>query len=331
MTLRRTPYPSFTSVALALAPLFALPLACNSNSKSSQAPAAASAGSAATAIASATPPPSAPPRPDARPHGRDPGGPVGTLFRGARELQLSDAQKATLDALEAQRDAPEPPSDDFKNLQADIISGIRAGKLDATKLQADFANVDKTMAARQAKEADALSGLYAALDATQRAALVAAVGTKQAARDAQFAAHSEMDAGGSPEWTKRRLDRLTAQLGLDAAQQKSAAAILAKGGDAMSPAAMHEMRDEGKKRLDAVLTAFEGSTLDAKKLVLSGVPGKTAHEGLEKDTTFVSQLLPILTPEQREKLAAQREHSSMRHHPPGLEGDPSRQMPGIPE
>jgi Spy/CpxP family protein refolding chaperone len=242
------------------------------------------------------------------------------MFRAARDLQLTDAQKSTLDNLEAQEASGDTPRDDFKDLQVDTIAGIHAGKLDAAKLQSDFAAIDKAMAARQARDADALNGLYAALDATQRKALVAALRTREAARDAAYAAHAEADAGSTADWTKRRLDRMTMQLGLDAGQQKAVGAFLAKGGDSMNPAAMRGLRDEGKKRMGAVLSAFEGDGFDAKKLDLAGVPGKTPHEGLEKDTTFLSQILPILTPEQREKLAAQREHGGMRRHPEGEEG-----------
>jgi hypothetical protein len=83
---------------------------------------------------------------------------------------------------------------------------------------------------------------------------------------------------------------------------------------------MKAMADEGQKRMDAVLTAFEGNAFDPKKLDLTGVPGKTPHEGLEKDVAFLGQLLPVLTPDQREKLASQRERSGMRRHPDGREG-----------
>jgi Spy/CpxP family protein refolding chaperone len=89
--------------------------------------------------------------------------------------------------------------------------------------------------------------------------------------------------------------------------------------DSMSPAAMKTQREEGKKRMDAVLTAFEGASFDPKKLDLAGLPGKTRHEGLEKDTTFLSQLLPLLTPEQREKLAVQRERTNGRRQWEGHE------------
>jgi hypothetical protein len=312
MTFRRAFAFSF-SVALTL------PLGCAKGGGSNAASSSSSSSSASGPVAQASAPslPSGTPRPEARPRGRSLSGPVGTLFRAARDLPLTDAQKASLDALETQLATPatgEPPHDDAKALQTDIVAGIRAGKLDQAKLRADFAASDKAMAAHEAKEESALSGLYAALDPAERKALVAAVRTKETARDAQFAAHGvDMDAGAA-EWAKRRLDRMTAQLGLDAAQQKTVGALLVKG-DSMGPAAMNTQREEGKKRMERILSSFEGDTFDPKKLDLGGVPGTTLHEGLEKDTAFLSQLVPVLTPEQREKLATQRDRPGLRRHP----------------
>ncbi len=112
------------------------------------------------------------------------------IFRAAAiSLDHRDAQKTTLDGLEAARENGDAPSDDFKDLQGDIVTGIRAGKLDPAKLQADYAAIDKTLADQQAKEEVALSGLYAALTPAQRTAVVTAVRAKQSAREAQFDAH----------------------------------------------------------------------------------------------------------------------------------------------
>jgi Spy/CpxP family protein refolding chaperone len=297
--------------------LLALPLGCAKGDSQATPP----AGSSSTAAAQAPTPTSPSASAKQERHGREHAGPAGTIFRAARDLELTDAQKTTIDGLESQLEGAEPPNDDFKTLQADIVTGIRAGKLDPAKLQTDYAAIDKTLLAQQAKEADALSGLYAALEPAQRKTLVEAVRAKQAAREAQFDAHLAGDAGAPAEWTKRRLDRMTAQLGLDATEQPKVAAILAKD-DSMSPAAMRVQRDEGKKRMDAVLGAFAADKFDPKTLDLGAIPGKTAHEGLEKDTKFLAQLLPILTPEQREKLAVQRDRDRMRGARHGGADDP---------
>jgi hypothetical protein len=164
--------------------------------------------------------------------------------------------------------------------------------------------------------------------------VVAAVRAKQAQRDAMMAAHmpnldAGADAGGAAaDWSKKRLERLTMQLGLDAGQQKAVSAILPKD-DWMNPATMDAQRKEGEKRMDGVLTAFDNATFDAKKVDLSGAPGKSKHEALEKDAAFLSQLLPLLTPDQREKLAGQRERQGMRRPPMGGFGGASMGGPGM--
>jgi hypothetical protein len=236
------------------------------------------------------------------------------LIRAARDLPLADPVKAKLDDIDTQLHANDAPRTDFKDLQSDVLDGIRAGKLDAAKLATDFAAIDKGAQTRQAKEADALNALHAALDPTQLKALVDAVRAKDAAREAQHAVH-DADAGTAADRVNRRVERLTAQLGLDPTQQKSVTDIVSKL-DPMSPATMHAKHDEANKQMDAALTAFAGDTFDATKTPL--VPaGKTPHEGAEKDTAFLTRLLPILTADQRTKLAAQREHTANRRGGPG--------------
>jgi hypothetical protein len=241
------------------------------------------------------------------------------VLHAARDLDLTDAEKAKLDAIEGPLQSGDPSRSALKDLQADVVAGIRAGALDMTKIQPDYAAIDKAMQARQAKEADALNALHAALDPTKRATLVAALRAKQAERDAQRAAHDDGDAGSAADWAKRRLERVTRQLALDDGQQKSVAALIAKG-DAMTPATMRAKRDDAKKHIDALFTAFAADPFDATKLDLSLVSGKTPHDGVEKDTTFVSQLLPILTQDQRMKLASQRDRMGGRRHAEGDEG-----------
>ena len=58
-------------------------------------------------------------------------------------------------------------------------------------------------------------------------------------------------------------------------------------------------REDGKRKIDATLSAFDGEGFDAKKTPLSSAPGKTPHEAIERDATFLGQLIPLLTPEQR--------------------------------
>ena len=59
-------------------------------------------------------------------------------------------------------------------------------------------------------------------------------------------------------------------------------------------------KDAMKKRNDAVLSDFEKDSFDATKFELGGM---NARKGMEQMIEYLNGLLPILKPEQREKLA----------------------------
>jgi hypothetical protein len=278
-------------------------IGCQESSSGKAAPSANVSSAAAPQLASAAPSVvTSKPRARFARHG----GLASGVFHAARDLDLSPAQQDSLEKIETSL-----KSDDdgvrsaMKAFRADLVTGIRAGKLDAAKLTADDAVVDKAVAEHLSKEAEALDSLRALLDASQRIALVSSVRAKQAEHESHMTSWMsarEAD-GGAPDWTKRRLDKLTADLGLDAAQQKQASAVLAKSSDAPNAAAMQARWDERKKRSEAMLTAFAGDTFDAKKLDLGVLPGKSAHEALDHMAAFFTQLVPILHPDQRDKLA----------------------------
>jgi len=274
----------------------ALPIALAIGCKDEAAPAPAAT---ATAEAVKAPVTAAAPAPTAAPtasadhghgkwKGRRGGGLVGTMFRAAHDLELKDAQKATIEKLGADlHGAGAGQPSEMKEYHTALVAQVRAGKIETAKLDPLQAAAEKSMKARREKEAEALNGLYAALEPAQRKALVAAVRAKQAAH--------KPDPAKAEAHAKERLAHLTKQLDLDAAQQKKVEPLLAKEAP---PAAMQE---EMKKHADAVLGAFEGEGFDAKKLEPKTPPGAG---GMAAHVQFYVALLPILKPEQREKLAA---------------------------
>jgi Spy/CpxP family protein refolding chaperone len=236
---------------------------------------------------------------------------AGILLRGAYEVNLTSDEKATLDKLEdgLYSDQASTPWAAHKAFTTDLVAFIRASKVDPAKLTADYAAIDKAVLAGQAREADALNGLHAALDATQRKALVDQVKARRAAHEARERPMMAPD-GGAPDLGKRKLDRLSLELGLDDTQKKAVAALIAKD-TTMTPAAIQARKEATQKRVDAMLTAFEADTFDAKKLdVTTG--GKTPHDGVERTANFTAGLITILHPDQREKLAARTERMGNR-------------------
>jgi Spy/CpxP family protein refolding chaperone len=256
---------------------------------------------------------------------RRPRGGVGVvpqMLEAADGLELKDEQKAAIDKLEEQMTGDRGGPNEFKEYRTALIAGIRAGKIDTAAMAPLKANLEKAMQARKDKEAERLNALYAALEPAQRKTLVAAFRAKQIEREARFdsrrgdggapAASASASASAKPpegEWKKQRTERLTKDLDLDAAQQKSVDALFAKG-EHPTPALMETMREERKKRMDAMLTAFEGEGFDAKKLDLWPMDAKKMGQGTDRHLQSLTQLLAILKPEQREKLASRMDQGA---------------------
>lgn len=268
------------------------------------------------------------------PHGlrRHEGGGAMMLLRMAREIELREAQKVAVEDIQKSlRTDDATPGGEFREIHAVMVAGVRAGKIDNAKLDALRAEAEKAAQARRDKEAGALQRLHAALDAAQRKALVAAVRAKQterkergprpmrggppaesvsgAAPSPSAPAAAAPPSGSAPamtpaKWQKRRLEKLTKDLGLDADQQKKVDALLAKA--APKPPEMNAAREEQKKRADALLAAFEQDVFDAKKLE-QPAPAAKKDGAMSLHTQLLNDLLPILKPEQREKLAASME------------------------
>lgn len=279
--------------------LASLTAACNTGSgakpggdAATTSPSAASAAPSAMAL---------PPKPAHRFHRG--GGMFGMLLRGTRDLTLTDAQGDALGKLDDDLHSDDATrGGELKALDGDVVAGVRAGRIDMTKIQADYTAIDAAMQARLAKEATAVNGLYALLDPGQRKQLVDGLRTKQTEREQSM---KNLPDAGTPDLMKMRVARLTSDLTLDDAQQKQVTALVAK---IDTPAAAQARKDAAKQHVNALLTAFAADGFDANKVP---PPGKSLHEGMERDVTFTAQLVPLLRPEQREKLAAQRERMSM--------------------
>lgn len=275
---------------------------CNNNGSSGgeQPSPAASASAIAPSAISAAPSAAAMRGPE---RGPGHGGVDTMLFREARALpSLTEPQKVTLDGLEKQlHDRDTAPRDAMNALSSDLAIQARAGKIDAAKLKADEAASDTAMQGVVDKQAKALGGLHDLLDATQRKAVVEAFRAKSVDREAK---QGERD-GGVADFAARKLARMTSDLGLDAAQQKQVGAMITKQANVSG---MQTLREDAKKQMEALLTAFQGDTFDAQKTLSRTINmGKTAHDGMDAQIAFVTQLVPILRPEQREKFAMSTE------------------------
>jgi len=239
---------------------------------------------------------------------------AGMFFRAAQDTELTDDQKASIAKLEEPLQGDLGSHREISALHADLVSGVKDGKIDSTKIAADEAAVAKVLAAREEEQATALGGLHDVLTPAQRGAVADAV---RALRDRPPPAVP----AGAPDWAARRLDHMKAQLVLDEDQQKQVAAVLAHDGP--TPATVQAHLEAVKKQTEAIATAFERDTFETKKLDLSAAPGKKVTDPFDRQVKYVAQLLPILTAGQRDRFAALMEHPRDR----GPHGDSITEAP----
>ena len=239
---------------------------------------------------------------------------AGMFFKAALDADLSDDQKTAVAKLEEPLQSDPGPHPQIAALHADLVGGMKDGKLEAAKVATDEAALAKVLAAHEEEQAAALAGLHDALTPAQRGAVADAVRmTRERPPPAPPA--------GAPDWTTRRLERMKSQLVLDPDQMKQVAAVLAH--DAPTPATTQARFEAMKKQTEAIATAFESDKFDPKKVDLSTVPGKKVTEPFDRQVKYIGQLLSILTAGQRDRFAGLMEHP----HDHGGRGDSITEAP----
>ncbi|HLK38384.1 MAG TPA: hypothetical protein VKU41_16590 [Polyangiaceae bacterium] len=267
-------------------------------------------------VATAAPTPPPPPNPtggeigegdELRRHHH--GGVMGLLVMSLKDLDLSADQKATVDKIKAdlvtKMDPARAAGKDFTNLLAD---GVAAGKLDRAKDDAAVAKVTAQAQAVHDAAATALNQLHDALNADQRAKLVDAIQAHwekwKAAQGTEESDDKENHAG--------HLLGIIRELGLsqDQAQKiKTAFHDKMKPAPGAPPAA--NVHKEVEDHMQAFATAFKADKFDAKKLTgAKAAAGHMAKWGAARMARFLEIAVPVLTPDQRTKLAGiLREHT----------------------
>jgi Spy/CpxP family protein refolding chaperone len=238
------------------------------------------------------------------------GGPVGSFFAAADEAELKPEQKTKVEEIrKGLHGDGSSPRDDAKGFREELEAQVKVGKIEMAKLEPHLAAIEKSAKERIEKEDDALNKLYGALEPAQRSAVAAKVKAKQAERDARMAKRPFMRPGGGSQ-----IARMTKNLELDDAQKKKVDALATKHeGDGGAPPAIME----ADKRTAAIATAFEKDGFDAKKI--EPTDPKKARAPFEAQAKLFADLLPILQPAQRDKLASQMDRAGHggRHGRPG--------------
>jgi Spy/CpxP family protein refolding chaperone len=273
-------------------------------------PSAAPVAAAPPPVASAAPsaqPPAAPPSQtgaevaegDVHRH-RHHGGALALLVMSLRDLDLSPEQRTAVDKIRADLVAKmDPARAAEKELGNVLADGVAAGAVNRAKADAAIGKLVTQVQGLHDASLAAVDQLHAALTPAQRAALVDAM-----------QAHWEKwkEAQGRDEADEHHhqagyLLALVRDLGLS---QEQAEKIKAKFHDQMKGSPQDDKHKEMQEHLQAFATAFKADSFSAKSLTKAkAANGHLAKWGATRRARFLEAAAPVLTADQRTKLAAQ--------------------------
>jgi len=228
-------------------------------------------------------------------------------------LGVTPEQRAAVDKIQADLfERMEPARAAEQTVLETLADGIAAGAIDPAKVNAALAQLATASAGIHDASVDALNQLHALLTPEQRGALV----DKVEAHWSLWQRANVDDADVTPTAPAGgHLRALTADLGLTPDQvTKIKANLSAAAKDAVKPDPQ-----KVEAHLQAFGTAFRAETFDAKALSTGGpANAHLASWGATRVALMFESVTPVLTPDQRAKLAAQvREHASHKESPTG--------------
>jgi Spy/CpxP family protein refolding chaperone len=209
-------------------------------------------------------------------------------------LGLPADKKAQVEKIQADLHAKMAPSRDAEHAVLQLLAdGVAAGKIDDAKLDAALKKQEAASAAIHAANADALNQLHDALSPAERAALVDKV--KAHAEVWKKVNHDEEQ--GSKE-KGGHLAHLTEMLSLTPDQAEKISAALQKDAPPKPDLAAVDAH------IKAFEAAFEADKFDAKTLTTANAANSAiSKHGSARMVRFYKIVTPLLTPEQRTKLA----------------------------
>ena len=236
------------------------------------------------------------------------GGVAMLIAMSLKDLDLSADQKATVEKIRTDLIAKmEPGRTAGKNLANVLADGVAAGAVDRAKADAAIAQLATAVAGLHDATSDALNQLHNTLTPAQRTALFD-----------KLQAHWEKwkNAQGSDEQADEakahhgdRLAGLTKELGLS---QEEDDKITANFKSEMKATPQTHDHKEVEGHMQAFATSFKADTFDAKTIgTENGANTHMATWGATRMARFFEAVAPVLTPDQRTKLAQDiRDHAS---------------------
>jgi Spy/CpxP family protein refolding chaperone len=220
---------------------------------------------------------------------------AGFVLSSVETLGIAPDQQVAVDAIRKDyRVAMKPLHEANRAVLQLLADGIAAGAIDKPKVDAAIVHAGTAASGVQGVTQNLLNQLHGALHPEQRAALVDKIDAHWAVwREANAGEHAKDDS--KPD---RHVARIAKELALTSDQVDKFRANLDAAKDAKKPfvAAAFEAY---MKAFDA---AFVADTFDAKKLP-SFESSRIVSWGTERMGGFYEALAPVLTPDQRAKLA----------------------------
>ena len=214
-------------------------------------------------------------------------------------LGLDPAKKVQIEKIQNDLHTKMAPARDAEHdLLSTIADGVAMGKIDTVKVDAAVGKVATASAGIHMATTDALTQLHDALAPVERAALVDKV---KAHWEVWHKVNADEKAGSKEKGT--HLANLTALLNLTPDQVDT----IIKALSAEGPVTPQTDPKVVEAYIQAFATAFVADKFDVKSLATTATAaaGHVARHGGARLARFYEAVTPVLTPEQRAKLAAQ--------------------------
>lgn len=231
------------------------------------------------------------------------GGVVQFVAMSLDTLGADDAKRPQIEKLQGDLHAQMAPAREAeKNLLQTLADGVAAGAIDKGKVEANITKVTTAADAVHAASRETLNRLHAILSPAERAALVDKV---QAHWEVWHQVNHEEELAGREH--AGRLAGLAQELTLTPNQADKISAALHT---AIASRPTQFDPKQGEAHVQAFSTAFAGDTFDAKSIT-SNTGAHIAGHGAARMALFYETVAPLLTSDQRTKLAEHlREHAS---------------------
>jgi Spy/CpxP family protein refolding chaperone len=230
---------------------------------------------------------------------------VALIAMSINDLDLTADQKTTVEKIRTDLQAKmEPARAAEQNLAGILADGVAAGAVDRAKADAAIQKIVAQAETIHGATADAMNKLHAALTPAQRAALV---GKLQEHFDKWKEANGHEDQDG--QHRTGYILALVRDLNLtqsEAQQIKSSfRSLISSSAPAKGQADVRNHEHKAvSDHLQAFATAFKADKFNARSLTgANAANGKMAQWGATRMARFFEAAAPILTPDQRTKLA----------------------------